>query len=203
MIHTNCKIIGLTGGIASGKSTVSKILKQKGYTVIDADIIAREIVKVNRPAYKEIIEYFGPSIRAKDKSINRQKLGEIVFSDKGLLQKLNDITHPYIFQAIKKDIKKYCNSDIIFLDIPLLIEEFRELKKHGIYFDEIWLVYVDEGTQLERLVKRNKFTIDEAKSRIHAQMPMKDKINQSTRIIDNTGSKRELKTSIESLLKDL
>lgn len=203
MILTNCKIIGLTGGIASGKSTVSSILKEKGYKVIDADIIAREIVEVDKPAYKEIVSFFGSSIIGRDKTINRQKLGEIVFAKENLLQRLNDITHPYIFKSIKKQIQEYCDTNIIFLDIPLLFEEFDNLEKYDIYFHEIWLVYVDEKTQLERLMKRNKFTMDQARKRIQTQMPIKDKINRSTRIIDNTKDKVELEKNIEMLLKEL
>lgn len=203
MILTNRKIIGLTGAIASGKSTVSSILKEKGYRVIDADIIAREIVEINKPAYKEIVNSFGASIVKKDKSINRQKLGEMVFSDGKSLQKLNEITHPHIFRTIKEDIERYSNENIIFLDIPLLFEEFNELRKHKIFFDEIWLVYIDEKTQIERLMKRNKFTFKQAKKRIQTQMPLEDKVNKSTRIIDNRGDTLELEKNIEILLKEL
>src|SRR5699024_4215946 len=144
MIQNNCKIIGLTGGIASGKSTVSNILKDKGYKIIDADIIAREIIEINKPAYKDIINFFGDSIINKDKTINREELGNIVFSDSDSLKILNNITHPYIYKSMKEYIKKYCDKNILFLDIPLLFEEIDEIKKYSIGFDEIWLVYTDE-----------------------------------------------------------
>lgn len=200
---TNCKIIGLTGGIASGKSTLSLILKEKGYRIIDADLIARQVVEVNEPAYKEIVDIFGPSIIQKDKTIDRSKLGQIVFSNEELIKKLNDITHPYIFQRIKEDMEKYCEENIIFVDIPLLLEELDKINRHNIFFDEIWLVYVDESTQLERLMKRNKYTREEGQKRIKAQMPMNDKVKKATRIIDNTGDIVKLEENIEILLKEL
>lgn len=203
MILSNCKIIGLTGGIATGKSTVSSILKDKGYIVIDADTIAREIVKVDKPAYGKIVEFFGESILNEDKTINRKQLGDIVFSDRDMLQALNHITHPYIFKDMKKALDKYGNNNILILDIPLLFEELKEINKYGILFDEIWLVYADEKTQIERLMKRDKFTKSQALNRIKAQMPIEDKVNQATRIIDNRGNIRKLEKNIERLLKDL
>lgn len=203
MIQNNCKIIGLTGGIASGKSTVSNILRKKGYKIIDADIIAREIVEVGEPAYKEIVKFFSKSILNKDKTINREKLGNIVFSDKNLLTKLNNITHPYIYKSIKNYIKRYCSNNILFLDIALLFEEFDKIKEYNILFNEIWLVYVDKETQIKRLIKRNNHTKEEAKRRIETQMPMKEKLIKSTRIIDNREDILTLEKNIEELLKEL
>ncbi|HLR21993.1 MAG TPA: dephospho-CoA kinase [Tissierellaceae bacterium] len=203
MIQNNCKIIGLTGGIASGKSTVSNILKDKGYKIIDADIIAREIIEINKPAYKDIINFFGDSIINKDKTINREELGNIVFSDSDSLKILNNITHPYIYKSMKEYIKKYCDKNILFLDIPLLFEEIDEIKKYSIGFDEIWLVYTDEDRQIKRLIKRDNFTRDEAKERIQTQMSMEEKINLSSKVIDNRKDILNLKENVERLLKDL
>ncbi|MBC8590839.1 dephospho-CoA kinase [Wansuia hejianensis] len=197
MKHTNCKIIGLTGGIASGKSTVSSILGSKGYYIIDSDEVAKDIVKPYEPAYHSIIKFFGTSILNEDKTINRKKLGELVFSDVNLLQKLNQITHPYVFHEIRSRIAKNCSrQNIIFVDIPLLFEVYNELERHKIIFDEVWLVYVDEKTQLERLMKRNNLNLQEAKLRIEAQFPIEEKKKRATRIIDNMGD-------IESLIKNL
>src|SRR5690554_3279131 len=115
MIHTSCKIIGLTGGIASGKSTVSSMLVDKGFIVIDADKISREIVEIGRPAYNKLLEFFGPEILNEDKTINRRVLGSMVFSNEDLLKALNNITHPFIFRKIRKEIDKACkNNNIIF-----------------------------------------------------------------------------------------
>lgn len=203
MIQNNSKIIGLTGGIASGKSTVSNILKSKGYKIIDADIIAREVVEIGKPAYKEIVEYFGKTILNKDYTIDRKKLGSIVFTDNKLLKKLNNITHPYIFKHIKEYIDENSEENVIFLDIALLFEELDKIKKHNILLDEIWLVYIGKDTQIERLMKRNNYTMKEAKQRIEAQISMEEKYKKADRIIDNRRSILDLENNIEKMLKDL
>ena len=133
MKHTKCMIIGLTGGIASGKSTVSSILIEKGFRVIDSDKISREVVQTGKPAYKAVVNFFGEIILDNDGSLNRQKLANIVFSDKEMLQVLNNITHPYIFQELKKQIFDACiEPNIIFVDIPLLFERYDEFTTQGI-----------------------------------------------------------------------
>lgn len=204
MIHNKCKIIGLTGGIASGKSTASQILKDQGFQVIDADKIAREIVEINKPAYRKIIKAFGEDILKENKEINRKKLGQLVFSNPKLLKKLNKITHPFILREIKKQIDKKCERNkLIFVDIPLLFEIEKKIKKHNIIFDEIWLIYVDEYTQIKRLMKRNNFSKEEAKERIKSQLPMEIKKEKSTKIIDNRGHIETLRKNIKQLLKNL
>lgn len=198
------KIIGLTGGIATGKSTVSKILREEGYQVIDADLIARDIVKPGKPAYKELVAYYGENILNPDKTINRPVLGQLVFSNKDLVKKLNQITHPYIFQEIKKEIEESRKKEnIIFLDIPLLFEEKDKLNKHNIKLDEIWLVYVDEDLQLERLVKRNKLEKKEASERISLQIPIEEKKKMATRVIDNSKDIDFLREEIREKLSQL
>jgi len=204
MIPINCKIIGLTGGIASGKSSLSSILIEKEFQVIDADKIAREVVQINKPAYKDIIDYFGRAILNKNGTINRKKLGMLVFSDNNLLKTLNQITHPYIYEEIKKRIRKLCNQHyVIFIDIPLLFEEHDNIRKHKIIFDEIWLIYVDRKTQLKRLMERDSLSIDQANKRIDAQMSLEDKRLKATRVIDNRGSKSELLKNIDKELERL
>ena len=173
MKHTNCKIIGITGGISTGKSTASKIIQKKGFAVIDADLIAREVVEVGKPAYKELIKYFGEGILREDGSIDRKKLGDTVFNDVRLLNKLNSILHPYIYEEMKLEMEKYCGRDgLVFLDIPLLYEKYHELNDNGIIFDEVWLVYADEEVQLKRLMERNNLNKEEAMARIRAQLPL-------------------------------
>lgn len=203
MNQNNRKIIGLTGGIASGKSTVSNILKFMGFNVIDADVISREVVEIGKPAYFEIIEHFGRDIIDEDGNINRKKLGSIIFNDDNEREKLNLIVHPYIFAAIKDYIEKDSESKIIFVDIPLLIEVLDDLQFHGIHFDEIWLVYVDEEIQLKRLMERDSIGKEEAIKRIEAQMPMCLKKKYATRIIDNSGEKNELERKVKKLVEEV
>jgi len=203
MNQNNRKIIGLTGGIASGKSTVSNILKFMGFNVIDADVISREVVEIGKPAYFEIIEHFGRDIIDEDGNINRKKLGSIIFNDDNEREKLNLIVHPYIFAAIKDYIEKDSESKIIFVDIPLLIEVLDDLQFHGIHFDEIWLVYADEEIQLKRLMERDSIGKEEAIKRIEAQMPMCLKKKYATRIIDNSGEKNELEGKVKKLVEEV
>lgn len=201
MKQNNPKIIGITGGIATGKSTVTDILIKKGYIVIDADKIARQVVDIGLPAYEEVVSYFGESILKEDGTIDRQKLGNQIFCDESSRKKLNDIVHPYVLSAIKKNIDKYIGEEkILFLDIPLLIEEIDKFQEHKIYFDEIWLIYVDEKTQLNRLLKRDGINEKEGIYKIKAQMPIDMKKDYATRIIDNRGDKKALEKQIDDIL---
>lgn len=204
MTHTKCKIIGLTGGIATGKSTVSKILTDNGYMVIDADVLARKIVEVGQPAYTEIVKSFGEDILNPDKSINRKTLGRLIFADDELKAQLNNITHPYIFQEMKREISRKCRDNkIIFLDIPLLFEEYSKIMELGIDFHEIWLVYVNENLQLNRLMKRDNLSREESQKRINSQMSMAIKYKMADIIIDNNDDKLILKSNVLSALLDL
>lgn len=204
MIQNNCKVIGITGGISTGKSTVTNILINKGYKVIDADKIAREVVKVGKPAYIKIIEEFGKEILLDDNTINRKELGKIIFNDDKSREKLNNITHPYIFQSIKLNLKEICKEgNLIFLDIPLLFEQFHLWKRYEIEFDEIVLVYIDEEKQIKRLMERDKITRDEALKKIKTQLPMDEKRKRSSKTIDNSGDIRYLNEEIEKLLLEL
>ncbi|EHR34844.1 dephospho-CoA kinase [Helcococcus kunzii] len=178
------RVVGITGSIATGKSTVTDILKDLGYNVIDADKIAHQLMKVGNENYDAIVSYFGDKILNPDKSINRKKLGNIVFNDKKQLNKLNNLTHDNIFNKIKENIEFYKN-EIIFVDIPLLIE----LKIKGalsIEFDEIWLVYVDRQIQIERLAKRNNISYDEAEKLVNTQINIDDKVQYCDFILDNS-----------------
>ena len=204
MTQNNCILIGLTGGISSGKSTVSKIISEKGYALIDADKIAREIVEINKPAYIEVVKEFGESILLEDKSIDRNALGKIIFSNRECREKLNSITHPYIFEAMKDKINELClNETIIFLDIPLLFEQFELWKKYGIKFDEIWLVYVDKETQISRLMKRDGISKEEALKKIESHMDINYKKTKSSKTIDNSGDVKYLKKQVDKLLREL
>lgn len=204
MIQNNCKLIGLTGGISTGKSTVSKMIIEKGYSLIDADKIAREVVEVDKPAYIEIVKEFGEDILLQDKTIDRKALGRIIFNDKEAREKLNSIIHPYIFESIKSNVDKLskCNL-VIFLDIPLLFEQYDLWEKYNIIFDEIWLVYLNEDTQIERLMKRDEISKEEALSKIESQMDINYKKTRSSKTIDNSGDINCLKEQVDKLLKEL
>lgn len=203
MIQNNCTLIGLTGGIGTGKSTVSNILKEKGYKVIDADEISREVVEVEKPAYKEIVEAFGTLILFEDGSIDREKLGKLIFTNEDFRKQLNDIVHPYVWQSIKKEITKYCiNNHIVFLDVALLIEEIDKLNKYDIELNEIWLVYLVPNIQLSRLMKRDGISKEDAIDKINSQMKLEDKKKYANRIIDNSGDLDSLKKNIDNLLEE-
>lgn len=191
------KIIGLTGGIASGKSTVSKMLKDLGAIIIDADEIAREVTQKGKAAYMDIINYFGKEILLESGDINRKKLANIVFGDTSALKKLNDITHSRIFKIIEDKINFYKKNQVngvIILDVALLIET--DLK-HMV--DEIWLITIDKDIQKSRLIKRNNLSMDEVNKRISAQMPLEEKIQYADYLIDNSGDIKDLKVQVEKL----
>ncbi|WP_353096665.1 dephospho-CoA kinase [Tissierella praeacuta] len=204
MIQNSRILIGLTGGISTGKSTVSNIIIEKGYPLIDADKIARKVVEIDKPAYIKIMKEFGENILLEDKSIDRKALGNIVFNNKERLERLNNIVHPYIFEYIKLQIDRLSlNNPIIFLDIPLLFEQYDLWKRFNIKFDEIWLVYLDSDTQMERLMKRDGISKEEALSRMKSQMDINYKRTRSSKIIDNSGDVEYLKIQIDKLLSEL
>lgn len=178
------KIIGITGSIATGKSTVSNILIELGYKVIDADKVAHELMEIGNVNYKSIVSYFGEEILNSDNTINRKALGKIVFNDENLLNKLNELTHTNIFNRIKENIEFY-KDEIIFVDIPLLIELKIE-NKLNLDFDEIWLVYVDRNTQIKRLSKRNKISLKEAENLANNQISIEEKVQYSDYVLDNS-----------------
>lgn len=182
-------VIGLTGNIGSGKSTVSRRLESLGAKVIDADRVAREVVIPGTPALKEIVRSFGPDILNSDGTLDRKKMGDIVFNDPGARAKLNGITHPRIKEAIRLEIEKLnlhpdsCTCDgVVVLEAPLLIEV-------GLHHqvDEIWVVKIDKKEQVERLIERDDLTAEEARRRIAAQLPQEEKLKLARRVIDNSG----------------
>lgn len=204
MKQNNCIIIGLTGGIATGKSTVSNILLQLGYKVIDADAIARMVVEIGKPAYNDIVEIFGLRILLEDKNLNRKKLGRLIFNNSVLRNALNKIVHPRVFEEIKKVIEYECiNNKIIFVDMPLLFEVFDQLDDYNLNFDEIWMVYTDENTQLSRLMERDNIFKDEAITKINSQLNVDDKRKKATKILYNNGDLIELKSNLMKMLHDL
>ena len=178
-------LIGITGGIASGKSTVSNLIKKKGFTVVDADKVSREVLKKNSKAFVECVNQFGSFILNQDGDIDREKLGEIIFNDPLKRKKLNAIMHSRIrVMLLKEVICCFCrNEKIVFIDIPLLVES-----KLAFLFRELIVVFVDKEVQLKRLMTRNSFTKAQAESRINSQMDLSKKLKFATRVIDNNGT---------------
>ena len=189
-------IIGLTGGIASGKSTISLILKELGAFIIDVDDVGRNVVQKGEKAYNEIVQYFGDQILMNSGEINRKALGRIVFSDEEELKMLNSITHPQIIAKVKEIIEQHRSNEneVIVVDAAILIE----MGLNSIC-DSVWLVTVDKKTQLQRLMERDRFSYDDAQNRINAQFSDDKKSQYSDVIIDNTKSLEELKACLKQL----
>jgi dephospho-CoA kinase len=179
-------VVGLTGGIATGKSTVADMLRNAGATIIDADEIARLVVQRDKPAYQEIVETFGRDVLLPDGDIDRRKLGDIVFHDSARKHALNRIVHPRVIaetDARLRRIEAARPQAIVILDVPLLIEA----RMHE-SLSEIIVVYAPEDVQLHRLMNRNRFSREDALARIRAQMPIETKKKFATILIDNSGS---------------
>ena len=194
------KIIGLTGGIASGKSTVARMMQKAGIPIVDADVVAREVVKVGEPAYKHIVEHFGESVLLEDGAINRQALGNIIFHQEEKRKKLNEIVHPAVRGKMKEDAAKYIQEGhpIVVMDIPLLFES-----KLTHLVEKTIVVYVDEPTQLQRLMERNSLSEEDALARIHSQMPLKEKLKLADEVIDNNGTILETEAQLNTILEKM
>ena len=188
-------IIGLTGGIATGKSTVSKTLQELNITVIDADKIAHNVLK-REDVKQQIVNKFSHSVLDSDGNINRKKLGKIVFDDEKKLRELEEITHPKILDIIKKKINKHDKKDLIVLDAPLLFETSLDD-----IVDESWVVYTSQETQIKRLKSRDGLDREQALKRIEAQMPLAKKKQKADILIENEGSIKELKDKINKLVE--
>lgn len=184
--------IGLTGGIASGKSTVAEMLKDLGAFIIDADEVAHEIMLPGQPAYQDVVSEFGSRVVSEDGRINREVLGDIIFNDPALRKKLNQITHPRVIDAFNNRMHEVpAGIDVAVWDVPLLIEVGMDKM-----VNEVWLVWIDEKIQVERLVARNRLTVKEARSRIAAQMSLGEKMKRADRLIDNRGLREETKSIV-------
>lgn len=193
------KIIGLTGSISTGKTQVSNFLRDKGEKVIDADLIAREVVDLKNVKEK-IKEAFGENIYVDDK-LDRSGLAEIVFRDEEKRQVLNEIEHPEIYRIILEEVKK--SKGRVFVDIPLLFESEELNKKYNLNFDEIWLVYVDKKEQVKRLMKRDDISEDFALEKINSQMSLEEKKKLADLVIDNSRDLEDTFRQVEENLKRL
>ena len=196
-------IVGLTGGIVSGKSTVALMFKDLGAKIVDADKLGHSVILPHEPAWEKIVKIFGKDVLQNDLTIDREKLGKIVFANQSLLKKLNDITHPEITKIIKKEIdslknKTYNQKKILIIDAALIYEA-----KIDRLMEKIIVVYIDEDEQIKRLIKRNNLSKDEALQRIKSQMPMKEKVKMADYVIDNSNSLDKTKKQVEKIWKNL
>ena len=191
------KIIGLTGGIATGKSTVSKILVERGYEVIDADVVARELQAKGGPVLLELTKTFGATILDADGNLIRGKLGDIIFTDDKARAQVDDIFRPAVRAEFERRIAQ-STAEILFLDVPLLFEAgFDELTQKNL------VIKTSKQKQLKRLMDRNDLTVEEAQARINAQMPLDEKVTRADYVIDNEGSLQDLLQQVKNFLEGL
>ncbi|MFQ5588611.1 MAG: dephospho-CoA kinase [Nitrospiria bacterium] len=194
-------LVGLTGGIASGKSTVSRFFQKEGAFVVDADEIAHAVLRKGCPAYQPVIKAFGKAILDAQGEIDRKKLGKIVFRHPGQLAKLSKIIHPMVFEhldAEKEKIRQKQPKSVVLFDAPLLIEANAHKK-----MDRVVLVYVDRKTQLARLMARDALTKAEAALRIEAQMPINDKVPFADEVIHNEKPRDLVKKDVHCIYERL
>ncbi|MEC0177715.1 dephospho-CoA kinase [Paenibacillus favisporus] len=187
--------IGLTGGIATGKSTVSALLVSKGALLVDADVIAREVMLPGHPVLAAAVEHFGQAILLPDGTLDRRRLGDIVFHDPNERKALNDITHPAIRQEIREQMQTFEREHpdrLVVVDIPLLFESGLEAM-----FEQVLLVYAPFEVQVERLMERNRLTKDEAVARIRSQMDIEEKKKRADVVIDNSGQPSETERQVD------
>jgi len=194
------KTIGITGGIASGKSTVVGFLLSAGYEVVDADKLVRQLQKPGGELHQAIYEHYGPDYFDEQNELIREKLGALIFSDEKERAKLGQlqgkIIRSHLYAAAQQKSGEKLKDGLYFMDIPLLFEQnYDEL------FEEVWLVALPEDQQLERLKARNKLSENEARQRIAAQMPLDEKIKRATTILDNSGDLDFLKAQVQAALK--
>ncbi|MCE0455134.1 MULTISPECIES: dephospho-CoA kinase [Staphylococcus] len=192
------KVIGLTGGIATGKSTVSELLTAFGFKVVDADIAARKAVAKGTKGLEQVRAAFGDSAITEEGEMDRKYIGEIVFNHPEKRLELNDIVHPIVREIMEEEKQSYLNQGYdVIMDIPLLFEN--ELQNT---VEEVWLVYTSESIQIERLMERNQLSLEDAKARVYSQISIDKKSRMADHVIDNLGDKLELKQNLEQLLTD-
>jgi dephospho-CoA kinase len=192
-------VIGLTGGIGTGKSAVARMLAELGAAVIDSDVLAREVVAPGQPALAEIAAAFGPEVLAPDGSLDRRALGRIVFSDAAARRRLEAITHPRIRaeSARRVEAAEAAGYKVCVCDVPLLYEVGYDLL--GLY-DEIWVVTAPEEVQLARIRARDRLDEDAARARLRAQWPLALKAQRADRVIDNGGDLAATRRQVEAAL---
>lgn len=192
------KVIGLTGGIASGKSTVSELLSVFGFKVVDADKAAREAVKKGSKGLAQVREVFGDEAIDENGEMNRRYMGDLVFNHPEKRLELNAIIHPIVRDIMEEEKQEYLKQGYnVIMAIPLLFEN--ELENT---VDEVWVVYTSESIQMDRLMQRNNLSLEDAKARVYSQISIDKKSRMADHVIDNLGDKLELKQNLERLLEE-
>jgi dephospho-CoA kinase len=194
-------LVGLTGGVATGKSTVAKMFKQCGAAVIDADLLARQVVEPDKPAWREIVTLFGKTVLNPDRSLDRQALGSIVFRNRTKRRQLERIIHPRVAheqQRLVRLVAKRKPHVVVIYEVPLLFEAGVDKR-----VDEIIVVTADRETQIVRLTKRNSLSRAEALRRIRSQMPLAKKIQQADHVLNGTLPRSSLRKQVGQLFKSL
>lgn len=190
-------VLGLTGSIATGKSTAVEVFRKAGYPVVDSDLIAREVVEPGTSGLAAIVAYFGKNILNSDGTLNRKALGQLIFSDDQKRTALNQLLAPFLEERIVGDIQAAKKtSDLVIADIPLLYEQGYER-----HVDQVAVVYIPEKLQIERLMKRNHLTEDEALQRVKSQESIEMKKNKADVVFDNQGTVAELEKQIHEWLE--
>uniref|UniRef100_A0A336KM79 Dephospho-CoA kinase domain-containing protein n=1 Tax=Culicoides sonorensis TaxID=179676 RepID=A0A336KM79_CULSO len=191
-------LVGLTGGISTGKSSISKLFRDNGIPVIDADVIARQVVEPGKTAWHKIKKEFGDGVFNENGELDREALGKLIFDDIEKRKKLNEITHPEIHCTMYKEVVKYffLGHNFVVLDLPLLFETGVMLN----YLHKIITVTCEEDIQLTRLMDRNKLSEADAKKRISSQMPLDKKCEQSHFVIENSGSVQDAEEQFYKIL---
>lgn len=191
--------VGLTGGIASGKSAVAEILKSENIPVVDADEVSRAVMRPGSPLFQQIVQAFGHDVLNPEGDLDRAALGEKVFSNPQALERLNGLTHPVIWAEMQRQVSQLEeNHPLVVVMVPLLLENGRQQ-----WVDEVWVVSLPREVQKARLMARNQLTEAQAEARISAQMPLADKLKLADRVIDNSGDLSQLRRSLLQVLKQL
>ena len=191
------KIIGITGGIASGKSTVTNFLRQKGFEVVDADALVHQLQKPGGRLYQILVEHFGEKVLLEDGGLDRPLLASLIFSNSEEREWSKETQGQIIREELGSLRDKLAQTeDVFFMDIPLLFEQ-----DYASWFDETWLVYVRRDTQLDRLMNRDQLSKESAETRLASQWPLEEKKKFATYILDNNGSREQLLSQVETLLE--
>ena len=193
------KIIGITGGIASGKSTVTEFLRQKGFQVIDADAVVHQLQKPSGRLYQVLVEHFGEKILLENGELNRPLLASLIFSNPEEQEWSKRTQGEIIREELAALRNQFAQTEaLFFMDIPLLFEQ-----DYASWFDETWLVYVNRDVQLERLMKRDQISREAAESRLNSQWPLERKISLASHSLDNNGNQEQLIAQVVQLLEEM
>ena len=193
------KIIGITGGIASGKSTVTEFLRQKGFQVVDADAVVHQLQKPGGRLYQVLVEHFGEKILLENGELNRSLLASLIFSNPEEQEWSKRTQGEIIREELAALRNQFAQTEaLFFMDIPLLFEQ-----DYASWFDETWLVYVNRDVQLERLMKRDQISKEAAESRLNSQWPLERKISLASHSLDNNGNQEQLIAQVVQLLEEM